>query len=108
MLYSTYRSYESIQKRFLRFALIHLPWDNSIILPSYRERVNLIILNTLIKRKEVADLLFPHGLPNTIHSPLISLNDIFYVKKTNTNYGKHTPVSLMFLTCLYQSLVSNY
>ena len=77
-----------------------------VIIVAYIERLNLINLNSLRKRREVADIIFLHGLlNNTIQSPsltsYISFDDVCRsLRNTNTLYvknvnGKHTPVSRM-------------
>lgn len=45
---------ESIQRRFLRFALRRLPWNDPYRLPSYESRCQLIDLELLSSRREVS------------------------------------------------------
>ena len=49
---------ESIQRRFIRFALRHLPWQNRFQLPSYENRCRLISLDTLETRRATLKSLF--------------------------------------------------
>lgn len=100
---------EAVQKRFVRFALSNLPWHNPLILPPYQSRLNLVNLESLHKRREVADLVFLHGLINlTIISP--NLFDkvqftnntrrlrnicIFDIPSRRTNYGMHDSIFRM-------------
>lgn len=45
---------ESVQRRFIRFALRRLPWRDLLRLPSYRSRCQLIDLESLQVRRNVA------------------------------------------------------
>lgn len=45
---------ESVQRRFIRFALRRLPWRDPLRLPSYRSRCQLIDLESLQVRRNVA------------------------------------------------------
>lgn len=49
---------ESVQRRFLRFALRRLPWQDPFRLPSYQNRCRLIDLETLQARRNTARALF--------------------------------------------------
>ena len=94
---------EKVQKRFVRFALSSLPWNDPIALPPYTNRLELLDLHPLYKRREVADLVFLHGLLNfNISCPFlydkITFNTNRYVLRTNAiftlpfcrfNYAKH-------------------
>ena len=100
---------EAVQKRFVRFALGHLPWNDSLILPPYESRLKLIFLDSLEKRRKVADLIFLHGLINlTIRSPVLKdkvqfTSHVYSLRHTNlftipfrsTNYGKHESIIRM-------------
>lgn len=48
---------ESVQRRFVRFALRRLPWRDPFHLPSYESRCRLIGLDTLRTRRDVAKAL---------------------------------------------------
>lgn len=45
---------ESIQRRFVRYALRQLPWTNPLQLPPYEQRCRLIDLDTLQLRRNLA------------------------------------------------------
>lgn len=45
---------EAIQRRFVRYALRHLPWNNPHQLPCYENRALLIGLDTLHVRRDLA------------------------------------------------------
>ena len=42
--------YEGVQKRFLRFALRRLPWNDPVRLPPYEDRLRLIRLDPALSR----------------------------------------------------------
>lgn len=57
--YVTYSlSIERVQKRFVRFALRQLPWNDPDNLPAYPDRCKLIDLETLSSRRIKAQRLF--------------------------------------------------
>lgn len=102
---------ESVQRRFVRFALRPLPWDDPVILPSYECRLKLLNLSTLYKRREVADVVFVHQLLNgRVDSGFLSRRASFresryrlrrppllHTNYSNTNYGRFEPVNRMFI-----------
>lgn len=49
---------ESVQKRFVRFALRNLPWNDPQNLPPYESRCQLIGLDTLTQRRKRAKAIF--------------------------------------------------
>lgn len=51
---------EAVQKRFVRFALRDLGWADPLRLPPYEDRLRIIKLQSLAKRREVADVVFAH------------------------------------------------
>lgn len=69
----THRSrLELIQKKFLRRILQHFPWENPIRLPPYEDRLNLLKLSTLHKRRDVLSIMFILKILNgEIFSPYI-------------------------------------
>ena len=99
---------ESIQRNFLRYALRNLPWADPLVLPSYINRLKLINLSSLEKRREMADLIFLIEIINNnvlskyisdkIHiigdSSLRSPN-LFTTFPHRTNYGMFEPVNRM-------------
>ena len=100
---------ESIQRKFVRYALRFLPWNDPSNLPSYHDRCKLIGLDTLDARRNstkaqfVADL-----LQNRIDCPTVlsSLNinvrnhylrfqSFFRLPFARTNYALNNPVRSM-------------
>lgn len=53
---------ESIQKKFLLFALQNLNWENRFILPPYKQRLLLLDMNTLENRREVLSSIFVYNV----------------------------------------------
>ena len=53
---------ETVQRRFIRFALRRLPWSDPFRLPSYEQRCRLIDLDTLQSRRDVIRALFVSDL----------------------------------------------
>lgn len=49
---------ESVQRRFVRFALRHLPWRDATNLPAYADRCQLLGIDTLEKRRCNAQAVF--------------------------------------------------
>lgn len=100
---------ESVQKRFLRFALRNLPWNDSLILPPYSTRLELIKMTSLKKRRESHGVLFIYKLlSGSIDSEnllsLVSINSrprtvrankFLYTGSHRTNYGLYEPMSAM-------------
>lgn len=101
---------ESIQKKFILYALRHLPWRrDNFILPSYEDRCFLIRLESLSGRRCNAKLIFLFDLlnghidaPNILSAvgfsvPLRQLrsHDLFNVPFHRTNYGFFGPLSSM-------------
>lgn len=98
---------EAVQRRFIRFALRGLDWVDSYNLPPYVDRLKLINLQSLEKRREVADIIFIHQLlTGNIDCPalleMIPFNTnprnlrsvpFFCLKSHRTNYGHHEPMS---------------
>lgn len=99
---------ESIQKKFLLFALRNLGWRSHLELPSYKNRLKLINMNTLKHRREVGMVMFIFKLlkglidaPN-LYSKLdlvnVSTNSNekkFFIAKHRTNYGTFEPINFM-------------
>ncbi|SPP90099.1 blast:Protein Wnt-5, partial [Drosophila guanche] len=53
---------ESVQKNFLLFALRGLNWDATVRLPSYRSRLLLLNLPSLVSRRKMLGVIFMHNL----------------------------------------------
>lgn len=63
---------ESIQKQFLLFALRKFKWKNRFQLPSYKNRLLLLRMNTLEERREIAQVAFIQSILNgAISSPFL-------------------------------------
>lgn len=109
---------EAVQRKFIRFALRHLRWRDPRNLPSYESRCNLIDLELLEGRRNVAKACFVADLlqGNVDCSTLLSLLDIntqrrdlrlhafFNNRRSRTNYGVHEPMLSMcrvFNSCYY-------
>jgi len=103
---------EGVQKNFLRFALRLLPWSNPQVLPPYEERLRLINMVSLEKRREISDIIFIYqSVNNNILSPFISQQinfrsksrfrntNLFTTKFHRTNYGRHEPINRMLIIC---------
>lgn len=100
---------EAIQRKFLRFALRHLPWNDPINLPSYEDRCKLIGLELLSVRREVSKSLFVSDLLQSridcaqllsllnINVPYRQLrsNSFLFLHGARTNYGHHEPFKSM-------------
>ena len=100
---------EAVQRRFLRFALRGLPWVDIFNLPPYLDRLKLIKLQPLSRRRVVADIVFVHQLlSGSIDSPAllegIHLNvnsrglravRAFKITHHRTAYGQNEPLSRM-------------
>ena len=98
-----------MQKRFVRFALYTLPWNNPIALPPYSDRLELVKLHSLKKRREVADLVFFHGLLNfSISCPFlydkISFNTSRYTLRNNTVF--RVPLRLSSHYAMHEATIS--
>lgn len=100
---------EAIQRKFIRFALRHLPWNDPNNLPNYNERCKLIGLELLSARRDVAKTLFisdllqsnidcPHLLSllniNMPHRQLRS-NAFLFIRGARTNYAHNEPFTSM-------------
>lgn len=99
---------ESIQKKFLLFALRDLGWSNRFELPSYKNRLKLLHMNTLKHRREVAMVMFIFKLIKglidapKLYSKLDFINNStsasvskFYIAYHRTNYGTFEPINFM-------------
>ena len=102
-------SIESIQKRFVIYALRRLGWADGFQLPPYLHRCQLINLESLKHRRDIAGVLFIFDLlPNRIDAPnLLSLIDFSVSSRRlrnpcflrlglhRTNYVKYGPLNNM-------------
>lgn len=103
---------ESIQKKFILYALRRLGWSNGYELPSYEDRCRLINLETLSRRRENMGAFFIFDLlTDQINAPVLLekihlnvparslrshtfLNTVFH----RTNYGDTEPITNMART----------
>lgn len=97
---------ESVQKRFLIVALQYLHWNDPIRLPPYNQRLLLLNLPTLKKRRIISNVLLIFDLlngninsPNLLHKISINVNnrnsryfDLLHIRFNRTNYGIFEPV----------------
>lgn len=99
---------ESIQKKFLLFALRNLGWRDRFILPSYKDRLKMLHMNTLEHRRKVGMILFMFKLLNGLidapylrsklrinESVTIDSDDFFVIAEHRTKYGHYEPVNYM-------------
>lgn len=100
---------EAVQRRFIRFALRGLLWSDVNNLPPYVDRLKLLNVQSLEKRREVADILFIHKLitgdifcPALLHEICFNSNPrnlrsvpLFRVNFHRTNYGYNEPMCRM-------------
>ena len=97
---------ESVQKRFLLYALRNLPWDENRHLPPYAQRLNLINLPSLIHRRTISSVLFVFNILTgetdsnyllsqiciNSHSRSLRSVDFIYQRFNRTIYGSHEPL----------------
>ncbi|XP_058828267.1 uncharacterized protein LOC131688131 [Topomyia yanbarensis] len=102
---------ESVQRKFLRFALRHLPWNDPINLPAYEDRCKLIGLDLLSCRRNVAKALFVSDIIQgnidcsallqqlnfNIHRRVLRSHTFFRLPVARTNYGHNEPIACMSL-----------
>ena len=102
---------ESIQKKFLRFALRGLPWTDPLRLPGYINRLRLLNMPTLQRHRDYLRLSFLVNLLNgKIDCPglLAKLNlrinsrnlrsvEFFSINSYRTNYGRFSSLNSMFI-----------
>lgn len=108
---------ERIQKRFTKFALRRMNWNNDM--PSYEARCALINLKPLAQRRTYYSVLFAHDII-TAHidcSLLLSMFNIyaptrilrpreqfFFISRHRTNYGRNDPITT---ACVNYNLYRN-
>jgi hypothetical protein len=98
---------ESVQRRFIRYALRSLGWTDIYDLPPYEHRCALLRLDTLVKRRSIACIMFIFdGLGGRMNSPnlfsALDLNipryrtrgsEFLRIGFHRTNYGVHELMS---------------
>ena len=113
---------ESVQRQFLLFALLDLRWNYPYMLPKYEDRLKLIHLDSLNKRRTIISSSFMYKLLNGFIDVLILkdqliLNESRYSTRTkskyvqqkhSTNYGMNEPVTrLIKLYNVYEDNFAN-
>ena len=114
MGYGHAKRIESIQKKFLLFALRDIGWRDRFNLPKYESRLKLIRMNTLKHRRKVAMAMFifklitgkidaPHILSQICINENYSANslehcDYLVVERHRTKYGQFEPINYMCKT----------
>ena len=100
---------ESVQRRFVKFALRGFNWSDRYHLPPYLERLSLLNMNSLAMRRKVARISFVHQtLAGNINSPFIlsrlKLNvnarslrnvELLHLSTCRTDYSKYEPINRM-------------
>lgn len=100
---------EAVQRKFVRFALRHLPWNDPHRLPSYESRCMLINLELLEARRNVAMASFIGDLlqcnidcPSLLSNLQINTrrrnlrsHSFLYIRPSRTNYGLNEPIRRM-------------
>ena len=103
------RRIESVQRKFLRYALRFLPWRDPSQLPTYEDRCQLLGMKPLERRRFDAQAVFvAKTLTGEIDASniLIQLNlyaperslrprNLLYLTQRNATYGQHDPVRFM-------------
>lgn len=117
---------ESIQKKFVLFALRKLGWrTDTFVLPSYLSRCQLIGLESLERRRINASIFFMYDiLKNNIEAPILfnmlefnesrritRTSSIFKIEHRTTNYARNQPITRMCsifneITQLYNDFTS--
>ncbi|XP_055605590.1 uncharacterized protein LOC129753768 [Uranotaenia lowii] len=64
--------FEAIQRRFVRYALRELPWENPLNLPPYAQRCALLGLHTLSDRRSIGQSL-PFRINESVFDRLLSV-----------------------------------
>lgn len=93
---------ESIQRKFLLFALRNLNWRNGFQLPAYASRLNLLSMETLELRRRVADCMFAFDmLRKNINVP--SLSCLFSIRQParDTRLASTIQLNVQFASTRY-------
>ena len=99
---------ESIQKRFLLFALSSLNWNDRFVLPKYEHRLLLLDMNTLEHRRKLLNAMFIFKILNgsincnyllnliKLKCPIRSLRSfsLIEISKSRLNYLNNEPLTL--------------
>lgn len=97
---------ELVQKKFLRFALRRLPWNDPLRLPPYEQRCQLISLETLASRRTLSERMFvfdvlsgnldcPELLQRinfSVPSRSLRRHSALWLPRHRTNFGENNPI----------------
>lgn len=100
---------EAIQKKFVRYALRFLPWNDPANLPPYGDRCLLLGLETLEQRRTIAQTMFvAKTLTGEIDSPeilgqfgfyaperVLRARNFLHLEARSVDYGIHDPIRFM-------------
>lgn len=100
---------EAVQRKFVRYALRNLPWNNPSNLPRYEHRCQLLGIETLERRRSNAQAVFvakvlkgeidaPHILTEVhLYAPERNLRqrDFLFLRFQRTQYALHEPIRYM-------------
>lgn len=100
---------ESVQRKFIRFALRNLPWTDPVALPPYESRCKLLDMDTLAKRRDDMRAVFIgkllHGIidaPNVLGkinvnatSRVLRATNFLRLPYHRTSYGQNEPICAM-------------
>lgn len=100
---------EAVQRKFMRFALRFLPWNDPVNLPPYEDRCQLLQIEPLQQRREKAKAVFVSKIltgeldaPNILGSleinvPVYTLryNDFFRLPRRLHAYDSNEPIRSM-------------
>lgn len=112
--------FEAIQRKFVRLALRHLPWQDALNLPPYEHRCMLLGIDTLEKRRHSMQAEFISKVLNSeIDAPAILAELQLYVPERplrrrnflhlpsrNSRYGQHD--ALRFMALRYNETAEHY
>ena len=101
--------FEAVQKKFTRFALRLLPWNNAASIPHYDIRCRLLGMETLYSRRDTIRAIFAAKLLlGVVDAPIIldQLNlyvpsiplrrrDLLRLEFRRTEYGRNEPIILI-------------
>ena len=100
---------EAVQRRFVRYALQHLPWNDPLNLPPYADRCRLLGLDSLADRRKVSSAVFiakillaEYDVPDllasiNLYAPARSLRprSLLYETPHSTNYAAYSSLNAM-------------
>lgn len=97
---------ENVQKRFIRYALRNLPWNDPVQLPPYEQRCALIRLQPLASRRVMLQRLFVFDIIQSnidcssllehvrLHAPVRQVRNrqLLWIPGHRTDYGQFNPL----------------